>query len=49
VIFTEAETWPELRDNVLEVTGLHFEDAAESPREPLIKSSTCTVLASNCM
>jgi predicted RNase H-like HicB family nuclease len=31
-IFTEAETWQELRDNVLEVTSLHFEDAAESPK-----------------
>ena len=26
-IFTEAETWAELRDNVKEVTSLHFEDA----------------------
>lgn len=31
-IFTEAETWQELRDNVLEVTSLHFEDAAEAPK-----------------
>ena len=31
-IFTEAETWEELRDNVLEVTSLHFDDAAESPK-----------------
>jgi hypothetical protein len=31
-IFTEAETWQELRDNVLEVTSLHFEDAAETPK-----------------
>ena len=31
-IFTEADTWQELRDNVLEVTSLHFEDAAESPK-----------------
>jgi predicted RNase H-like HicB family nuclease len=31
-IFTEAETWQELRDNVLEVTSLHFDDAAESPK-----------------
>jgi predicted RNase H-like HicB family nuclease len=30
-IFTEAETWQELRDNVREVTSLHFEDA-ESPK-----------------
>jgi hypothetical protein len=27
-IFTEAETWQELRDNVLEVTSLHFDEAA---------------------
>ena len=27
-IFTEAETWAELRNNVLEVTALHFDDAA---------------------
>jgi predicted RNase H-like HicB family nuclease len=31
-IFTEAETWQELRDNVREVTSLHFEDAAIKPR-----------------
>lgn len=31
-IFTEAETWGELRANVLEATALHFEDAAEQPR-----------------
>jgi len=31
-IFTEAETWGELRANVLEATSLHFEDAAERPR-----------------
>jgi len=31
-IFTEAETWQELRDNVLEATSLHFEDAAETPK-----------------
>jgi predicted RNase H-like HicB family nuclease len=31
-IFTEADTWQELRDNVLEVTSLHFDDAAESPK-----------------
>jgi hypothetical protein len=29
-IFTEGETWEELRANVLEATSLHFEDAAES-------------------
>jgi len=31
-IFTEAETWAELRDNVLEVTNLHFDDAAAKPK-----------------
>jgi hypothetical protein len=31
-IFTEAETWDELRAYVLEVTSLHFEDAATQPR-----------------
>jgi hypothetical protein len=31
-IFTEAETWQELRHNVLEVTSLHFEDAPAKPK-----------------
>lgn len=31
-IFTEAETWEELRANVLEATLLHFEDGPEQPR-----------------
>jgi hypothetical protein len=31
-IFTEAETWEELRGNVLEVASLHFEDEAERPK-----------------
>jgi predicted RNase H-like HicB family nuclease len=31
-IFTEAETWEELRDNVREVTALHFEDEAVRPK-----------------
>ena len=31
-IFTEAETWQELRKSVLEVTSLHFEDAPEKPK-----------------
>jgi predicted RNase H-like HicB family nuclease len=31
-IFTEAETWEELRSNVLEAVSLHFEDAQERPR-----------------
>ncbi len=30
-IFTEAETWDELRANVLEATSLHFEDEALQP------------------
>jgi len=28
-IFTGAETWEELRGNVLEAASLHFEDATE--------------------
>ena len=31
-IFTEADTWEELRDNVLEATSLHFEGNASRPR-----------------
>ena len=31
-IFTEAETWDELRANVLEATSVHFEDEAAQPR-----------------
>jgi len=31
-IFTEAETWAELRSNVMEVTSLHFEDVQDKPR-----------------
>jgi len=31
-IFTEAATWNELRENVLEAVSLHFEDAAVRPR-----------------
>jgi hypothetical protein len=31
-IFTEAETWGELRRNVLEAVSLHFEDTQEQPR-----------------
>ena len=31
-IFTEAETWDELRANVLDATSLHFEDDAAHPR-----------------
>jgi len=31
-IFTEAETWEELRANVLEAASLHFEDAEVRPK-----------------
>jgi predicted RNase H-like HicB family nuclease len=31
-IFTEGDTWEELRDNVLEAVSLHFEDAPTRPR-----------------
>ena len=31
-IFTEAETWEELRTNVLEAVELHFEDSPARPR-----------------
>jgi len=31
-IFTDGETWEELRRNVLEAVGLHFEDAPPRPR-----------------
>ena len=31
-IFTEADTWDELRSNVVEATALHFEDSAVHPR-----------------
>ena len=31
-IFTEADTWDELRANVLEAVSLHFEDANAHPR-----------------
>jgi hypothetical protein len=31
-IFTEAETWEELRANVLEAASVHFEDAEVQPR-----------------
>jgi hypothetical protein len=30
-IFTQADTWEELRDNVVEATSLHFEDATTHP------------------
>jgi len=31
-IFTEAETWEELRQNVREAASLHFEGVAETPK-----------------
>jgi predicted RNase H-like HicB family nuclease len=31
-IFTQAESWDELRANVLEAVSLHFEDADSRPR-----------------
>jgi hypothetical protein len=30
-IFTQAETWEQLRESVLEASALHFEDADERP------------------
>lgn len=31
-IFTDADTWDELRANIVEAVSLHFEDAPEQPR-----------------
>jgi hypothetical protein len=31
-IFTEAETWEEVRANVLDTVSVHFEDAQTRPR-----------------
>jgi predicted RNase H-like HicB family nuclease len=31
-VLTEAETWDELRANVVEAISLHFEDGAAHPR-----------------
>jgi hypothetical protein len=31
-IFTEAETWEELRSNILDAVSLHFENATSRPR-----------------
>lgn len=31
-IFTEADSWEELRANVLEAVSLHFEDVMNRPR-----------------
>jgi hypothetical protein len=30
-IFTDAETWDQLRANILEAVSLHFEDSPEQP------------------
>lgn len=32
VIFTQAETWEELRANVLDAVSLHFEESDTRPR-----------------
>lgn len=37
-IFTEAETWDELRSDALESTLLHFEDAPVQPRSVQLHS-----------
>lgn len=31
-IFTQGDTWDELRANVLEATSLHFEDSDSAPK-----------------
>ena len=31
-IFTEAESWDELRTNILEATAIHFENESVQPR-----------------
>jgi len=31
-IFTQADTWDELRKNAMEATSLHFEDAPVQPK-----------------
>jgi hypothetical protein len=31
-IFTDADTWDELRANILEAVSVHFHDCAEQPR-----------------
>jgi len=31
-IFTQAESWDELRANLIEAVTLHFEDATERPK-----------------
>ncbi len=31
-IFTQADTWDELRENAVEATSLHFEDSEQRPR-----------------
>lgn len=36
-IFTQGETWEELRGNVIEAAALHFEDAGVTERPKLIQ------------
>ena len=31
-VFTEGDTWDDLRGNVLEATALHFDDEPDRPR-----------------
>jgi predicted RNase H-like HicB family nuclease len=31
-IFTQGDSWDDLRANIVEATSLHFEDSAERPR-----------------
>lgn len=38
-VFTEADTWEELRANLLEAVSLHFEDAPVRPRLPQCTTS----------
>jgi hypothetical protein len=38
-IFTEAETWPALRDNVLEAVSLHFKDNSGASRLVQLRGS----------
>ncbi len=36
-IFTEGNTWEQLRDNVREAASVHFEDAAIRPKLRLVQ------------
>ena len=38
-IFTEADTWEQLRENVLDAVSLHFEGDAVRPRMVQLRSS----------